>query len=158
MRWTVLGLLAAVAIAMSTTGRLGAQAGPGKKTDQERLAGSWRLTEGRADGKPLPDDAKGVIPLTFTKDGKVTAKFASKAKEGSYKLPAAGQLDLSFIDDNNEEHLGYGIYKFQGDDRLTICLSIKGDRPTDYTAAKGTSQIVLVLERTKPGDEKLTPE
>src|SRR5438309_12030241 len=106
MHWTALGLLATIAIAMNTTGALSAQAGAGKKTDQERLAGSWRLTEGRADGKLLPDDAKGVIPLTFTKDGKVTAKFASKAKDGSYKLPAAGQIDLSFIDDNNDEHVG----------------------------------------------------
>src|SRR5439155_19098635 len=121
MRWIAFGLLAAIAIAMNTTGRLDAQAGAGKKTDQERLAGTWRLTEGRADGKPLPDDAKGVIRFTFTKDGKVAVNLGVGAKDGSYRLPAAGQIDLSFIDDNNEEHLGHSIYKFQGDDRLTIC-------------------------------------
>src|SRR5262249_13107833 len=132
-----------------------AQAKDPVKTDQQRILGTWRVTGGQINGQELPAEYKAFVRMTFAKDGKMAMKILEEGKEGTYKIPAAGSIDLLVQD----QQPGPGIYKFEGDDRFTLCIRENGgNRPTEFSGAQGTGQILLVLERAKPGDEKLSPE
>jgi RNA polymerase sigma factor (sigma-70 family) len=133
------------------------QGGAGKKTEAERLLGTWRIASGRVDGKDLPVDFVAVARLTFAKDGKAVMALFDEPKEGTYKLAGAGQIDLAL---NGDKELSQGIYKFDGNDRLTLCVKENaGDnRPAEFTGEQGTGQVLRVLDRAKPGEEKLKPE
>jgi uncharacterized protein (TIGR03067 family) len=156
MRMTA-GLVAALSIAVGSAALLSAQGGPSKKTDQERFAGTWRLNKGKANGQELPAEFTTLLRLTFSKDGKAVMSLVEESKEGLYKLPAGGQIDLTLA--GNKE-LSPGIYRFDGDDRLTVCVKegVRDKRPTEFSGEQGTGQVLLVLERAKPGEEKPTPQ
>src|SRR5262249_49752206 len=54
-----------------------------------------------------------------------------------------------------------GLYRFDGADLLTVCHTLDekgGKRPTDFNAEKDSLQFLLVLQRVKPGEEKLTAQ
>jgi hypothetical protein len=75
-------------------------------------------------------------------------------REKTYKLAAAGQIDLAGPRDEAKQ---LGIYKFDGDDRLTLCLDLgSGKRPDEFAPGKG--RVLFVLARAKPGDEKPSAE
>jgi RNA polymerase sigma factor (sigma-70 family) len=133
-----------------------AKAKTSDKADKERIVGTWRITKGRADGKEMPEEFTALARMTFTKDGKLIFTMLTEDKEGKYDLVGPGKLDLSF---DTAKEMGLGIYKFDGNDRLTICAAHGTEtRPTDYTSEKGDGQAVFVLQRAKPGEEKLTAE
>jgi RNA polymerase sigma factor (sigma-70 family) len=129
-----------------------------QKKDQERIVGTWRVTKGRADGKDIPEGLTALGRLAFSKDGKVTLTMLDEIKEGKYKLVGPGQIDMTL---NAGKEDGLGIYKFEGDNRLTLCFDNRpgGDkRPTEYSGEEGTDQVLLVLDRAKPGEEKPTAQ
>lgn len=130
------------------------QAKAGKLTDKERIVGVWRFVDGRVNGEGIPDELKTLARLTFTKDNKTIMTMIEEAKEGSYNLPGAGEIDLVFS--KNDKDAAFGIFKFDGDDRLTICAG-KGDgkRPTEYRAEKNEERMLIVLQRARPGEEKV---
>jgi RNA polymerase sigma factor (sigma-70 family) len=128
----------------------------GKKTDQERIVGTWRIASILSDGKPVEPEFSGLTRLTFTKDGKAIMNVAKQISEGTYKLVVAGKIDVSF---NPREKPGPGIYKFDGDNRLTLCASSGGgERPTDFAAEKGSSRVQFNLTRAKAGEESPTDD
>jgi uncharacterized protein (TIGR03067 family) len=127
------------------------------KPDNDRIVGVWRLAKGQADGKALAAEVTTFTRLTFTKDGEFINNLADEGDGGKYKLVAAGKIDVS-----NKEGIDFspGIYQFEGDDRLTLCFRLGNpdQRPTEFSGSKGSGQMLLVLNRVKPGEEKLTPE
>ncbi len=131
---------------------------PGERSDKDRIVGTWRFAKAVANGQDLPVEFTTVARMTFTKDGKLVMKVLDQAKEGAYKLVGAGKIDMS---PNSDKDLGPAIFKFDGDDRLTVCASNQGTnkpRPTEFAAEKGSGLVLFVLQRAKPGDDKLTPE
>lgn len=155
---TLGGTLALTAAGEPTSARYTAQAGqqPGKaKTDAERIVGTWKWVEGQRGGEMLPMELVGLMRFTFAKDGTLTVSVLDDKKSSKYSLPAAGQVDMQ---QNGANDLSKGIYKFEGEDRLIICTqdAPAGPRPTEF--ASGKSQLLLVLVRTKPGDEKISDE
>jgi RNA polymerase sigma factor (sigma-70 family) len=128
-----------------------------KKTDAERFVGTWRFKSGTFEGKDFPEELKVLARMTFTKDGKLVLAALTQTEEGAYKLVGDGKVDLALRKSND---LGLAIYKFAGDDELTICASRDGDteRPTEFSGAAGSGQNLIVLQRAKPGEEKPTAE
>jgi uncharacterized protein (TIGR03067 family) len=130
-----------------------------QKTDEQRFVGTWRITKGRQDGKDMPEEFLMLARLTFTKDGKMSMTLLEDSREYKYKLTAPGQLDFAM---GTGDDLSPSIYKFEGNDRLTICCfndaPAGSKRPTEFSGEQGTGQVLLVLERVQPGKEKLTPE
>jgi RNA polymerase sigma factor (sigma-70 family) len=126
------------------------------KSDAERFVGTWKITTIQANGEILPPELKVLARLVFAKDGKAAMKLADEGDEGSFKLPAAGQIDLAI----NKGGPVPGIYKFDGDDSLTLCLPIneRGNRPMEFDGTRGSGQLLFVLQRAKPGEEKPTAE
>ncbi|HYV37740.1 MAG TPA: DUF1559 domain-containing protein [Gemmataceae bacterium] len=156
MRVSFLGTGAAFVVTAGAMLLVAAQAGPGKKTDEERIVGAWRLTKGTIAGEDAPADI-GLVFWVFSKDGKFHTQILGKKETGKlamYKIVGPGQIDLG-VDDMHK-----AIFKFDDDDHLTICLAEgpKGaDRPTKFEAGKGTENALLILERAK-SDDKLSPE
>jgi RNA polymerase sigma factor (sigma-70 family) len=130
----------------------------GQKPDAERILGTWRVASGLHDGQEVPKEFVVLARLKFTKDGAVEVTVLDNSSPGKYKLVGPGKIDLSL---NPREELQPGIYKFDGNDRLTICAGKDGDqpqRPKEFTADKGAGNVLLTLTRAKPGEEKPTAE
>ncbi|HYV37741.1 MAG TPA: DUF1559 domain-containing protein [Gemmataceae bacterium] len=138
--------------------RLVSHAEQGKKTDDERILGTWRLTKGQQSGEDLPPELVSAARFAFSKDGRLAIFLAGtekKEKDGGFKIVGPGQIDIG-----DPGKLSLGIYKFEGDDKLLICFSdgpMNQPRPDKFEAPKGSSNILFVLERAKP-DEKMTDE
>jgi RNA polymerase sigma factor (sigma-70 family) len=129
-----------------------------QKKDQERIIGTWRISKGCANGKDIPAEYTALGRLTFSKDGKITLSVVDDIKQGNYKLVGPGQVDFTF-DAGKED--GLAIYKFDGDNRLTLCLNNGpggNNRPTEYSGEEGSGQVLLVLVRAKTGEEKPTAQ
>jgi RNA polymerase sigma factor (sigma-70 family) len=135
------------------------QAKPGAaKPDAERIVGIWRIAKGLADGRPMPADLTTLGRLEFTKDGKAILNTVQVLSEGTYKLVGPGKIDVTL---RPNEEPGLGIYKFDGDNRLTVCAPTDGrgdKRATAFTGDAGSGQILFSLVRTTAADEKPTPE
>lgn len=128
----------------------------GERTDQQRLAGTWRFAAGKADGRPFPAEFLALARLTFTDNGTVTMTMVQEAKSGKYVLVGPGKIDLDVGAGGPD--LSPGIYRFDGDNRLTLCVNEVGKaRPTQFTSDMGSRQSVFEMARTGPGDEKPTP-
>jgi uncharacterized protein (TIGR03067 family) len=142
-----------VAAALLLLAGLGATAAAAQKSDDERIVGTWRITKARSEGKDLPDEFLSGMRLILKTDGKLTVVVPDKNAEGKYRLVGRGQIDVTAFGGSD---LTPGLYKFDGDDRLTLALNMdsKGKRPTDFAAEKGSGHFVLVLQRAKPGEEK----
>src|SRR5205085_2919511 len=111
----------------------------GEKSDQERIVGIWRLASGIGSGKDAPIEAATLARITFSKDRKLISSMVDQTGEGTYKLVGPGQIDVTFQLRDKEPSLA--IYKFEGDDRLTICLGREPRRrPTEFTATKESGQ------------------
>lgn len=117
-----------------------AAAPPAQKSDAERFVGTWRFVGYVSQGEKIPVEFYNVARMTFTKEGKSFITVAAeKPGESDYKIVGPGQIDLLNA---------VAIYKFDGDDRLTICIT-KPARPEKFSGdVKGQS--LMTLERAKP--------
>jgi uncharacterized protein (TIGR03067 family) len=132
------------------------QAKQKSKSDAQRLLGIWRITKGVGDGKDLPAEFTTLARLKFVKDGELKLTVAGQfSSDGKYELVGPGKINIAL---RPGEDLGHGIYRFDGDDRLTICSPKEGEgqRPDDFTAANGSGRVLLTLQRAKAGEEKPT--
>jgi RNA polymerase sigma factor (sigma-70 family) len=124
--------------------------GAGKKSDEERIVGTWRFASANLGGQPLREEVKVLARMTFTKEGKFTFSIVEKANEATFKIVGPGKIDLDF---DKDQQTSPGIYQFDGDDKLTICIKEGGpDRPTKFEGD------TMVLVRAKAGEEKPTAE
>src|SRR5207249_2954876 len=92
------------------------------------------------------------IRLVFEPDGKLKVLGSPDPDDqGTYKIdPAQGHIDLT--NQKKKPEVVQGIYKLDGD-KLTICFPAgpnAGVRPKEFTAEKGTQQIMFVLEKLPP--------
>jgi RNA polymerase sigma factor (sigma-70 family) len=130
------------------------------KADKDRIVGVWRFTKGVADGKDMPAEFTALARLKFTKDGKAIMTMVEQSQGGKYKLTGPGKIDLNL--QQVDKALSPGIYKFDGDDGLTLNGSNSGppesNRPKDFTADEGSRRVLFVLVRAKPGEEKPTAD
>jgi RNA polymerase sigma factor (sigma-70 family) len=149
--------------AAGARGRVGADQavqepkGKGKeaeKPDNERIVGVWRITTMREGGNESPEVITKFGRATFTKDGAMILNIAGEEqKPGAYKLVEKGEIDLRPV----PGQLNPGIYKFDGNDRLSICMGLD-NRPTKFSGDKDSGCMLLVFERAKAGEEKVNAE
>jgi uncharacterized protein (TIGR03067 family) len=146
LRWTVATLGLALLSGLS---------GAGEQSNAARFVGTWRITRGESGGMAMPAELLKVARVTFAKDGKTALALGDKALAGGYKWIGPGKIDISL----ERPKLDEAIYKFDGKDKVTICVAEGGGkRPTEYSAAAGSHQVILELTRAKAGEEKLSKE
>lgn len=149
-------------LTVASEGQLPAQEKPkavvAQKTDAERFVGTWRITKSLLDGKEMPPEIGKLARFTFSKDGKVSMQVLDNGSEGTYTLVGPGKIDVAF---DAAKPINVGIYKFDGDDRITLCIPKEEQvkkRPTEFTGEKDSGQVLLTLTRAKPGEEQPSAE
>ncbi|MFM7317943.1 MAG: TIGR03067 domain-containing protein [bacterium] len=99
------------------------------------------------------DPAAGESTWTFDGD-KLEVKGAGREYKIVVKLDPAAKpektIEFKVVDDspNAKNFEGPGIYKFDGDDKLTICFGTS-QRPTEFKSKEDFSAIAFELKRAK---------
>ena len=152
-------ITAIASLGIGVASLLATQTGQANTTDQERILGAWRIAKAQGDGNDMPTDLRELARLNFTKDGKALLTVAGEGKDdGQFKFVGAGQMDFN-LGDRQLKDLAPCIFKFEGDDRLILCFNDDPSnvkRPTEFISDKGSGQVMFILERAKPGEEKPT--
>jgi uncharacterized protein (TIGR03067 family) len=120
------------------------------KREEEKLAGTWRVTGVHINGTILPTAQVPDLKLHF-KDGQFTARLGKeKPQEGSYKLDPGKKpkmIDLERTSGPDKGKKQVGIYELIGH-TLRICACEAGnDRPTDFDTNDKPGYTVLILKR-----------
>jgi hypothetical protein len=138
----------------------------GKKIDdRQRIVGAWRFAKMQADGVDTPFQA---FKVTFTGGGEcilsMIEEFAADKPAAEQRLPFSIRYRLVWPGEIETPAPllggmkgGFGIYKFEGDNRLIICFGDGDKKPTEFTTVKDSGRILWVLDRVKAGDAKPTP-
>ena len=115
----------------------------------ERFQGSWRVVSGMYGGEVGAD--AGAYTMVFEKDSFVVRRGDEVVLKGRFrpdpsKTPKA--IDMVVTDEDGEEEV-HGIYAFG--EGFKWCTSKPGskDRPAEFTAAKGSGNLLLTLKKEK---------
>jgi uncharacterized protein (TIGR03067 family) len=118
--------------------------GADKKTDKDKIQGTWTLVSEESGGKRREKGELKKVQWVFEGD---KYKVAGKAPWGRFKLdPGQSPKTIDLTDPKGRE--GFGIYKLEGD-TLTVSHA-KGERPTEFTSKEGDKHVVVVFKRAKP--------
>jgi len=118
--------------------------------DPPTLIGEWVGESGMRGGKP--ENPPAGTTLTFLADCKVRFKEggAGKPGEGSYKADpkkSPAEVDITPPEASKGEIL-LGIHKIEGD-TLTLCFSLGGERPKEFSAPAGSEVMLVTCKRAK---------
>jgi uncharacterized protein (TIGR03067 family) len=117
-----------------------------------KLKGTWKVVSLEEQGTKAPDDVVKKMRLVF-QDSKLVLKGMDDGDhEASYtidpsKKPAT--LDLVPADGTEKGKTLRCIYAVEGDELKLCSAPPDGDRPKEFTAAKGSQSVLLVLKRDK---------
>jgi uncharacterized protein (TIGR03067 family) len=118
------------------------------KKEAPTVVGNWVPESLVMSGTPEKLDAG--MSFTLTADGKCLVKEgAGDPDEMLYNIDPKkdpGHFDLR--EPGMQGELMKGIYKLDGD-TLTICLSMKGDRPDKFESPAGSMNLLVTLKRVK---------
>jgi uncharacterized protein (TIGR03067 family) len=149
MRLIALSLLAAGALALPLAADTGKDS---KKTDKERLEGTWKVIGGERDGMKLSDEDVKKLDVTVTiKGDRYSAKANGEDEDGKIKIdPTKKPKTLDFIIESGSDKgkTQLAVYSLEGD-KLTICIAAPGGekRPTELKTAAGSDTSLYTLER-----------
>ena len=127
------------------------QPGPKKKTDLELIQGTWWIVGLESGGKAQSDKGFKGNSFTFSKgkavDTAVLLERAYQKVEFTYSLdPAKSPKEINLTTKGNK---ALGIYKLDGDDDLTICVSLGGSRPSEFATRPGGDTELFTLKRNR---------
>jgi uncharacterized protein (TIGR03067 family) len=121
-----------------------------KKSDLELIRGSWWIIGLESGGKQQSDKAFKGNTFSFSKVKMVDT--ASLAERGYPPVEFTFALDPTrtpkTIDLTTRGNTAHGIYKLDSDD-LTICMSLGGSRPTEFTTRAGGDTETFTLKRNR---------
>jgi uncharacterized protein (TIGR03067 family) len=122
----------------------------------KRFEGSWKLLSLEMEGKPALDENSRHQNWTFTANTVVIAVTGFK-HNGVYELrggESPKQIDILPGADNSNDQPLYGIYEFNDQNALKVCLSAS-QRPTELSTRAGQD---WVLGRLVRADGLTNPE
>jgi uncharacterized protein (TIGR03067 family) len=123
-----------------------------KEAEQEKLDGTWQLTEGEVSGTKLPANAVGAIVLVVTRDHyRVTT--AEGPDEGTVRLlpdrnPKAMKIEGTKGPNKGKTMLA--IYELK-DDKLRVCYDLSGQAwPMEFKSKPKTQTCLAIYRKQKP--------
>jgi uncharacterized protein (TIGR03067 family) len=112
--------------------------------DRQRLAGAWKVMSSTQDGKVF-DTSGHDITVRF-EGTKMISRNGDSVVESSCALSEVGGVKAMDLYGSGSETLA--IYKLEGE-TLTLCMGLKGTRPTKFEAGAGSNNMLVVARRMK---------
>ena len=121
--------------------------------DYERLSGTWILTSGVVDGRPVAEGVRNKTKLVTMRD-KFTLSTGAQtgtSEDGTFTIdPTKSPKTVDSVQasgpDKGKTFLG--IYEIIDDNHKRACWAPAGKpRPTDFTSTAGSGHILQVWER-----------
>ncbi|WP_422931975.1 TIGR03067 domain-containing protein [Singulisphaera sp. PoT] len=113
--------------------------------DLDAMQGAWTLVKSVREGEDLPKARIQGNVHTVRKDRWIPGRDADDL--GTITLDAMAKprsIDLK----DREGKVMLGIYRFDDDETLTVCLAREGvARPDDFVSAKDSKRYLIVLKR-----------
>jgi uncharacterized protein (TIGR03067 family) len=133
-------------------------AGDNKKSDLDKLQGTWVAVSIESDGKMVPEEKLKNVKMVF-KDGTLSIATGGPGRQpppAKYKLDENKKPKTIDITAGGRDGSGKktddvlpGIYELDGD-TLKICLGLPGkDRPKELSAKEGAKQRLYTFKREK---------
>jgi uncharacterized protein (TIGR03067 family) len=121
--------------------------------EDEKLKGTWLLTEGEIGGKTIPQEELKKNNIVKFGAGKITTSEEGKPDdkvETQYKVdPAKKPKTIDITPETPERGVILGIYEIEGD-VLRICVGRPGkERPTKFESKPDSGHALTVLKRMK---------
>jgi len=143
LRWTL--------VALSLVGITSVARTESAEKEFEKLQGAWSVEVMEENGMKEPDEENKKFQVAI-KGTQLLVKFDGKEESMSMKIdpeksPKTIDLTPNFGADKGKTFSG--IYEFDGD-RLRICASPKGERPTKFVSEKGIMVLVLKKKPVEP--------
>jgi uncharacterized protein (TIGR03067 family) len=153
----VIGCLALITAGCATNplGGITAQS-PAAQRDYQLLSGTWRLTRGVNNGKPVPaSEARNTILIT----DRNTFRFPKVSRAGT--SPAGHftinpdtrpkQVDSTAESGSNAGQVSRGIYEIPDPTHQRTCFGPPGGtRPTEFTSPPGSGRILQYWKKIGP--------
>lgn len=127
------------------------------KDEAPKLDGKWVAVGFSADGMEIPAATLKSIPWYWTVEGnRIQSRRPGSGGKYHYDEKLAFTIDPSTkpmafdMTDTEKKETFKCICKVEGD-QITICLTAdkNGPRPKDFSAAKGSKQVLIVWKRVK---------
>jgi uncharacterized protein (TIGR03067 family) len=120
-----------------------------KKTDADKLQGTWVAVSVEHSGKTVPEDKVKNVKAIF-KDDTITITTGGQDKPASkFKLDPKKKVKTIDITAGEKEETMQGIYELDGD-TLKVCLVAPGkDRPTEFGTKEGEAATLIKFKRDK---------
>jgi uncharacterized protein (TIGR03067 family) len=137
---------------------LALSAGAGQENrDLEKLQGTWKVLAANEAGKTLPPSRVKASRLVVT-GNTMKVHEPEKVREMTFVLRPTkepAEIDMAISQNKGKGDTAAGIYLLEGD-LLKICFALPGKaRPTNFTPAPGSGEMLFVLKRmpSKSGEK-----
>jgi uncharacterized protein (TIGR03067 family) len=127
-----------------------------KKTDADRMQGTWQTVKMELSGMTLPDEVVNNLKFVIKGDKAVVMGVPDVVKqyaEMTFKIDASTtpkSIDFKIAAGDNKGDEVEAIYEFKGEDEIKICGKLVGkERPGEFSTKEGDNRVVAVLKREK---------
>lgn len=122
--------------------------------DVARHQGTWAVETFDREGQPSPEDVVKSITRVVDGDHARWERDGKSFAGVTFELnPDADPRTIDLIPDGGPSRgqRVLGIYRFEDDGRLTLCVSDAGEpRPTEFSSPKGSKRTLQVFRRVDP--------
>ena len=123
------------------------QAQKTQRSDRDKILGTWVVVAMEAAGKKLPEETIKEKTMVITAEKMLAKQVGRPDEEFHYKLDVMKNPRAIDLKDKNKTMPG--IYAFEGDDTLKICLSQDNDRPSEFITKESSKNVLVTLRRAK---------
>jgi uncharacterized protein (TIGR03067 family) len=124
------------------------QADPNKE-DLGKMQGDWEAASMTRDGQKIPDDDAQALFRTVKGNEYTVFHFRKALGKGTFTIDATKKPKIIDAQPANLPQPMYGIYEIDGNTFKVCFAGPGGERPTDFSAKKGSGHTLTIWEREK---------
>lgn len=123
--------------------------------EMKKFEGTWEFAESLRDGEGKPGEEIKTYRLVVKGDTFENLKDGKVVGRGTWRFVAQKgkvfHIDVTPAEGPDRGRVFTAIFEWAGDDGARFCgpAEIGGDRPTKFTGAKGSKQLLVAYKRAK---------